>query len=251
MNILIANDDGVFAPGIQALAEALKPLGRVVVVAPESERSGFSSALTLDRPLRPIQIAEDVWAVNGTPADCVYLSMNGLFDFEFDLVVSGINSGANLGDDVLYSGTVGAAFEGRLMKQPAIAVSLAGSDVRSYNHKDDYAQAAKWVHDFVPKVYPRYRRDIFLILIFQMCHSLKGLKLPIKAAVLNLNQSPVMSTQEEDRFIGLVWQVKLLLTHSVLLARFNLTFCSCKWFCECNSNSDGCNKLCGFRGFTG
>ncbi len=100
MNILYANDDGVFAPGIQALVDALKPLGRVVVVAPESERSGFSECPTLDRPLRPIQIAEDVWAVNGTPADCVYLSMNGLFDFEFDLVVSGINSGANLGDDV-------------------------------------------------------------------------------------------------------------------------------------------------------
>ena len=78
-----------------------------MVVAPESERSGFSSALTLDRPLRPIQISPDVWAVNGTPADCVYLAMNGLFDVEFDLVVSGINSGANLGDDVLYSGTVG------------------------------------------------------------------------------------------------------------------------------------------------
>ena len=130
MNILIANDDGVFAPGIQALAQALKPLGRVVVVAPEAERSGYSSALTLDRPLRPVEISPDVWAINGTPADCVYLSMNGLFDFEFDLVVSGINSGANLGDDVLYSGTVGAAFEGRLMKQPAIAVSLAGANVR-------------------------------------------------------------------------------------------------------------------------
>ncbi|MEW5972036.1 MAG: 5'/3'-nucleotidase SurE, partial [Pseudomonadota bacterium] len=90
MNILVSNDDGVFAPGIQALAQALKPLGRVVIVAPESERSGFSSALTLDRPLRPIQISSDVWAVNGTPADCVYLAMNGLFDFEFDLVVSGI-----------------------------------------------------------------------------------------------------------------------------------------------------------------
>ena len=97
VNILISNDDGVFAPGIQALAQALRPLGRVVVVAPESERSGFSSALTLDRPLRPIQISPDVWAVNGTPADCVYLAMNGLFDVEFDLVVSGINSGANLG----------------------------------------------------------------------------------------------------------------------------------------------------------
>ena len=154
MNILIANDDGVFAPGIQALAKALRPLGRVVIVAPESERSGYSSALTLDRPLRPIQIAQDVWAVNGSPADCVYLSMNGLFDFEFDLVVSGINSGANLGDDVLYSGTVGAAFEGRLMKQPAIAVSLAGSNVRSYENINDYAVAAQWVHDFIKKGLP-------------------------------------------------------------------------------------------------
>lgn len=151
MNILIANDDGVFAPGIQALASALKPLGRVVIVAPESERSGFSSALTLDRPLRPIEIAPDVWAVNGTPADCVYLSMNGMFDFEFDLVVSGINSGANLGDDVLYSGTVGAAFEGRLMKLPAIAVSLAGPNVRSYLQPDDYAVAAQWVCEFIKK----------------------------------------------------------------------------------------------------
>lgn len=164
MNILIANDDGVFAPGIQALAHALKPLGRVVIVAPESERSGFSSALTLDRPLRPISIAPDVWTVNGTPADCVYLSMNGLFDFEFDLVVSGINSGANLGDDVLYSGTVGAAFEGRLMKQPAIAVSLAGSNVRGYEHPEDYAVAAQWVHDFIqaglPELPPRHILNI-------------------------------------------------------------------------------------------
>lgn len=126
----------------------------MVIVAPESERSGFSSALTLDRPLRPIEIASDMWAVNGTPADCVYLSMNGLFDFEFDLVVSGINSGANLGDDVLYSGTVGAAFEGRLMKQPAIAVSLAGPEVRSYNRPEDYHHAAQWVHDFVKQGLP-------------------------------------------------------------------------------------------------
>lgn len=164
MNILIANDDGVFAPGIQALAQALQPLGRVVIVAPESERSGFSSALTLDRPLRPIQISKDVWAVNGTPADCVYLSMNGLFDFEFDLVVSGINSGANLGDDVLYSGTVGAAFEGRLMAQPAIAVSLCGANVRSYNNAQDYAVAAQWIHDFIarglPELPPRHILNI-------------------------------------------------------------------------------------------
>lgn len=164
MNILIANDDGVFAPGIQALAKALRPLGRVVIVAPEAERSGFSSALTLDRPLRPVEIAPDMWAVNGTPADCVYLSMNGLFDFEFDLVVSGINSGANLGDDVLYSGTVGAAFEGRLMRQPAIAVSLAGANVRSYNSPEDYAVAAQWLHDFIAQGLPELpERHIFNI----------------------------------------------------------------------------------------
>lgn len=154
MNILISNDDGVFAPGIIALAEALKPLGNITVVAPEAERSGFSSALTLDRPLRPIQLPNGYWAVNGTPADCVYLAMNGLFEQSFDLVVSGINSGANLGDDVLYSGTVGAAFEGRLMKQPALAVSLAGSRVREYKDVADYFHAAQWVHDFIAKGIP-------------------------------------------------------------------------------------------------
>lgn len=153
MNILISNDDGVLAPGIQALAHALKPLGKVVVVAPENERSGYSSALTLDRPLRPIEIMPDVWAVNGTPADCVYLSMNGLFDFEFDLVVSGINNGANLGDDVLYSGTVGAAFEGRLMAHPAIAVSLTGH--RAVLAQEDYQVAAKWIHDFIASGLPK------------------------------------------------------------------------------------------------
>ena len=168
MNILVSNDDGVFAPGIQALAQALKPLGRVVIVAPESERSGFSSALTLDRPLRPIQISPDVWAVNGTPADCVYLAMNGLFDFEFDLVVSGINSGANLGDDILYSGTVGAAFEGRLTKHPAIAVSLSGPNVRGYQQPQDYQLAAEWVHDFIARGLPVLPERHIFKSIFQM-----------------------------------------------------------------------------------
>lgn len=164
MNILISNDDGVFAPGIIALAEALAPLGHITVVAPEAERSGFSSALTLDRPLRPVQLPNGFWAVNGTPADCVYLAMNGLFQQSFDLVVSGINSGANLGDDVLYSGTVGAAFEGRLMKQPALAVSLVGANVREYMHASDYRTAAQWVHDFIaqgiPALPPRHIYNI-------------------------------------------------------------------------------------------
>jgi 5''/3''-nucleotidase SurE len=191
VNILIANDDGVFAPGIQALAHALRPLGRVVIVAPESERSGFSSALTLDRPLRPVEIAPNMWAVNGTPADCVYLSMNGLFDFEFDLVVSGINSGANLGDDVLYSGTVGAAFEGRLMKQPALAVSLAGPNVRSYNNPEDYAVAAQWVHDFIANGLPALpARHIFNINIPDVAE-LQGTKVTYQGR--RLQSKPITS----------------------------------------------------------
>lgn len=202
MNILIANDDGVFAPGIQALAQALKPLGRVVVVAPESERSGFSSALTLDRPLRPVQISEDVWAINGTPADCVYLSMNGLFDFEFDLVVSGINSGANLGDDVLYSGTVGAAFEGRLMKQPAIAVSLAGPNVRSYQDAQDYAQAANWVYEFIKNGLPDLPpRHIFNINIPDTAE-IKGTLVTYQG---RRKQTKPITTQVDPRGRQVVW----------------------------------------------
>lgn len=172
MNILISNDDGVFAPGIIALANALREIAHVTIVAPESERSGYSSALTLDRPLRPIQISKDVWAVNGTPADCVYLSMNGLFsDREFDLVVSGINSGPNLGDDVLYSGTVGAAFEGRLMKQPAIAVSFCGQYVRTYQDPKDYEKAAQWVKSFIQSGLPQLpARHIFNINIPDVAH---------------------------------------------------------------------------------
>lgn len=149
VNILIANDDGVAAPGILALAEALQPLGRVVIVAPESERSGFSSALTLDRPLMARQVAKDVWSVNGTPADAVYLALNGLFDFQFDLLVSGINSGANLADYALYSGTVGAAFAGRNLVHSALAISLAGAQVKAYTDKENFRQAAAWVHDFI------------------------------------------------------------------------------------------------------
>ena len=174
------------------MAQALRPLGRVVVVAPESERSGFSSALTLDRPLRPIQISPDVWAVNGTPADCVYLAMNGLFDVEFDLVVSGINSGANLGDDVLYSGTVGAAFEGRLAKQPALAVSLCGQNVRSYTSPEEYRIAAQWVHDFIAAGLPTLpERHIFNVNIPDVAE-LKGAKVTFQDAVASPSRLPVM-----------------------------------------------------------
>lgn len=176
MNILISNDDGVLAPGIQAIARALAPLGRVVIVAPESERSGFSSALTIDRPLRPIEIQKDVWAVNGTPADCIYLAMNGLFDFQFDLVVSGINNGPNLGDHILYSGTVGAAMGGRLNHLPSLALSLCGAHVRSYTSPNSFMAAANWVRHFIqaglPKLPPRHILNINIPDIEQM----KGMK---------------------------------------------------------------------------
>ena len=149
MRILISNDDGVFAPGLVALAEGMRSIAEVTVMAPESERSGYSSALTLDRPLRPTQLANGFWSVNGTPADCVYLALNGFFDHEPDLVIAGINSGANLGDDVLYSGTVGAALEGRHLGKPALAVSLCGPEVKLYTSPDSYRVAAELVRQLV------------------------------------------------------------------------------------------------------
>lgn len=141
MRFLVSNDDGVLAPGLAVLAEALSALGEVTVVAPESERSGFANALSLDRPLRPVRQANGFWAVNGTPADCIHLALNGLLDFEPDIVVSGINSGANLGDDTLYSGTVAAAMEARFLGKTAMAVSLAGPGARTCG-PEGYAAAA-------------------------------------------------------------------------------------------------------------
>jgi len=125
MHILISNDDGYRAPGIRCLAEALKAVAEVTVVAPERDRSGASNSLTLDSPLRARQAENGYTYVEGTPTDCVHLAITGLLEQEPDMVVSGINAGANLGDDVIYSGTVAAAMEGRFLGLPSIAVSLA------------------------------------------------------------------------------------------------------------------------------
>lgn len=126
MKILISNDDGYQAPGILTLARHLATLGEITVVAPERDRSGASNSLTLDRPLRPVVQENGFIRVDGTPTDCVHLALTGLLAHEPDIVVSGINSHANLGDDVIYSGTVAAAMEGRFLGLPAIAVSLVG-----------------------------------------------------------------------------------------------------------------------------
>lgn len=134
MKILVSNDDGVHAPGIAALAKAMGEIADVRVVAPDRNCSGASNSLTLENPLRAQQLANGFWAVKGTPTDCVHLAINGLFpDWQPDLVVAGVNAGANLGDDVLYSGTVAAATEGRHLGLPAVAVSLVGRELQHYD----------------------------------------------------------------------------------------------------------------------
>lgn len=131
MHILISNDDGYQSEGINCLSRELASIGELTIVAPERNRSGASNSLTLDRPLRASEI-NGVIKVDGTPTDCVHLAITGLLEKEPDMVVSGINEGANLGDDVLYSGTVAAAMEGRFLGFPAIAVSLVGHPVKYY-----------------------------------------------------------------------------------------------------------------------
>ncbi len=133
MRILISNDDGVQAPGITRLAQALAGIAEITVVAPDRDRSGASNSLTLDVPLRASVREGGFISVEGTPTDCVHLAITGLLDCEPDMVVAGINAGANLGDDVLYSGTVAAATEGRFLGLPAIAISLVSSGAVHYD----------------------------------------------------------------------------------------------------------------------
>jgi len=140
MRILLSNDDGYFAPGLAALAEGLAGLGEITVVAPERDRSGASNSLTLDRPLSLRQASNGFKYVNGTPTDCVHMAVTGILDFEPDVVVSGINSGSNMGDDTLYSGTVAAATEGYLLGIPSIAVSLVGT---LFEHYETAARIAR------------------------------------------------------------------------------------------------------------
>lgn len=132
MRILLSNDDGYFAPGLICLAETLSATADIVVVAPERDRSGASNSLTLDRPLNLRRAANGFHYVNGTPTDCVHLAVTGMLDTQPDMIISGINSGANMGDDTIYSGTVAAATEGFLLGIPSIAVSLAGKELAHF-----------------------------------------------------------------------------------------------------------------------
>lgn len=133
MKILLSNDDGYQSEGLAALALALSDLAELTIVAPDRNQSGASHSLTLETPLRVARTRDGVYYVNGTPTDCVHLAITGLLDHEPDMVIAGINHGANLGDDVLYSGTVAAAVEGRFLGLPAIAVSLAGQSPQHFD----------------------------------------------------------------------------------------------------------------------
>jgi len=146
MRILLSNDDGYFAPGLAVLADAVRQIAHIDVVAPERDRSGASNSLTLSRPLRLQRTANGFYYVDGTPTDCVHLAITGLLTQEPDIVVAGINHGANLGDDVIYSGTVAAAMEGRFLGLPAIAVSLVG---KQGTH---FATAARVVLELLDKL---------------------------------------------------------------------------------------------------
>lgn len=151
MRILIANDDGYLAPGLAALVEACRGLGEIDVVAPEQNASGTSNALTLQRPLSVWTAANGFRYLNGTPSDCVHVALTGLLGHRPDLVLSGINNGANMGDDTLYSGTVAAAMEGYLFGIPSIAFSLAE---KGWQHLDTAARVAREVVERVIAVPP-------------------------------------------------------------------------------------------------
>jgi len=140
MRILISNDDGYFSPGIEKLAEVASAFGEVTVIAPERDRSGASNSLTLDRPLSGRVAHNGFLYVNGTPTDCVHIAVTGLLEHKPDLVLSGINDGANMGDDTIYSGTVAAAMEGYLLGVPSIAFSLAR---RGGEYLDTAAEVAR------------------------------------------------------------------------------------------------------------
>jgi len=187
MNILITNDDGIHAPGIKALAKALKNVGEIAVVAPDRERSAVGHALTLHHPLRAVKVGDNMFAVDGTPTDCVNLGIHTLLDFKPDIVISGINNGGNLGDDVTYSGTVSAAMEATLMGIPSFSISLVTSG-EGKNYKSAASFAAKLARNIINEGLPN---DTFL-----------NVNIPdLPAGKL---QPPLITSQGKRRYEGMI-----------------------------------------------
>lgn len=159
MKILISNDDGYQAPGIQQLSQVLQDEHQLIVIAPSENKSAASSSLTLNRPLKPIQVAENIYHIDATPSDCVHLALCGFLQENIDFVVTGINFGANMGDDVIYSGTVAGAIEGRFLGLPSMAISLASWQGKHFETAGRVAKQlinkisqAKFSHDTVLNV---------------------------------------------------------------------------------------------------
>ncbi len=169
---MVSNDDGIRSEGILALASALKRIGTVYVVAPDRERSAASHSLTLHRPLRVEEVAPRMYAVDGTPTDCISLAVNGVLPVRPDIIVSGINKGGNLGEDVSYSGTVSAAMEGTLLNIPSIAVSLVARE--KFEFKAAAAFAAKLVRYVYKKGLPK---DTLLNVNVPLTKNIKGCKI--------------------------------------------------------------------------
>ena len=157
MKILVSNDDGYFSPGLNTLVSHLKKIADVVVVAPDRNRSGASSSLTLDKPICVKEIGPNVYSVDGTPTDCVHIALTGLIPFKPDMVISGINDGPNMGDDTIYSGTVAAAMEGYLLGITSYAVSMGKSDPKNFE------TAARVVLDLIDKQTKEGPRDALLL----------------------------------------------------------------------------------------
>ena len=185
MHILITNDDGYSARGIKILAQELAQVAEVSVVAPERNKSGASNSLTLMRPLRVECLRGGSYYVDGTPTDCVHLALSGLLESQPDMVVSGINAGPNLGDDVLYSGTVAAAMEGRYLGLPAIAVSLAGKPATHFETAAVITRRVieRLVHSPLPD-------DTLLNINVPMCPSMKLLQSRLPASVFGTRRNP-------------------------------------------------------------
>ena len=173
MRILISNDDGYQAKGIKQLTKSLSEIAEVIVVAPSENKSAASSSLTLGRPLKPIQIEKNIYAVDATPTDCVHLALCGFIKESIDLVVTGINFGANLGDDTIYSGTVAGAIEGRFLGLPSIAMSLASWEC---NHFETAGEIAKRLVTQIDKSQLRYSTIINVNVPDIPLSEIKGIK---------------------------------------------------------------------------
>ncbi len=155
LKILITNDDGFLAPGLLALRDALSAIAQVIVIAPEVDGSGFSSSLTLNNPFRLFEIDKNYYALRGTPADCVHAALAGLLSFKPDMVISGINNSPNMGDDIIYSGTVAAAYEGRFLSYPSLALSMVSND-ENPNYDTGTQVCIQIIEQLLKKAYRHY-----------------------------------------------------------------------------------------------